>query len=564
MADLQPSDFEVTEDGIVQRVEQLQFVKLDGRNPEGDDRSLAIRNQQQAEAEAARDDVRVFAIFLDDYHIDKTPAITLPLRRALTRFVAQFWPTDLIALMDPLTTLSALRFTRSHAELADVVNRFEGRQGEIFPVKSAVEEAQLQRGDIVRVRAEVTLSALHALVVRLGGLREGRKIVIFVSQGPPTVFGRNGTLQDVMRDIAQAANRGNVTIYPVDPRGLGMVATGSRDTLFQLAAETGGRAITDTNDPTAGLTRILRDATAYYVLGYQPTRTEDDGKYHKISVKVKRSGVRVLARQGYWAPSAKEMDAARTEAARQPDAGLTRALGSLASTEPARRPADIWVGASRGEEGRSRVVLTWDPAETGGREGEQASVLDIDVLDGQTGTAIEPHRSVPAAGPGPAARPTVSYSLKPGPVSFRVTARTGGESVIGTWVLPFAVPDFTSGLALSTPRVYRAQSLVQLRAINEAPDAPPGATRRFARTDRVVISFDCYAPPGAGVPALDARLLARDGRELATLPLSSFENGRARLELPLSSLGLGVYLVRVRATLADASAQQLVAFGIVR
>ena len=563
VADLKTADFEVSEDGILQKVEQLQFLKLNGRTPTGDDRSLEIRNQDQAEAEAARDDVRVFAIFLDDYHIDKTPAITIPLRRALNGFVDRFWPTDLVAIMDPLTTLSALRFTRSHAELADIVNRFEGRQGEIFPVKSAAEEAQLQRGDIVRVRAEVTLSALHALVVHLGGLREGRKVVIFVSQGPPTFFGRDGNLQDIMRDIAQAASRGNVTVYPVDPRGLGMAARGSRDTLFQLAAETGGRAITDTNDPTAGLSRILADTSAYYVLGYQPTRTEDDGKYHKISVKVKRPGVHVLARQGYWAPSPKELESARAEAARQPEPGLTRALGNLAAMAPSRRPADVWAGASRGEGGRSRVVITWDPSDPGAGAAGVASALDVEILDG-SGSVIEPKQSVSAPGTSPVGRPRAEFLLKPGTVSVRVTARSGADAVLGTWVAPFTVPDYGTNLTLSTPRVYRAQSLTELRAINASPDAPPGASRRFARSDRVVVVVDCYAPPGSAAPALDAHLLARDGRDLATLPLPAADNGRLRFELPLSSLGQGTYLVRLRATQGSYSTEQLVAFSIVR
>ena len=223
VADLTPADFEVAEDGAPQKVEQLQFVRLDGQRPAGDETSLEIRSQDQAEAEAARDDVRVFAIFFDDYHVDKAPQITIPMRQGLTLFINRLWPSDLVAIMDPLTTLSALRFTRSKSELQAAVNKFEGRQGEIFPVKSVMEEAQLMRGDIRRVRAQVTFSALAALTMKLGGMREGRKSIIFVSQGPPTYLGaRDGNLQDEMRTIVEAANRGNVAIYPLDPTGLSM------------------------------------------------------------------------------------------------------------------------------------------------------------------------------------------------------------------------------------------------------------------------------------------------------------------------------------------------------
>jgi VWFA-related protein len=562
VGDLQARDFDVTEDGVAQRIEQFQFVRLDGQPPRGDDRSLEINTQDQAEAEAARDDVRVFAIFLDDYHIDKTPNIMVPLRRVLTKFVGRFWPTDLVAIMDPLTPLSAMRFTRSHAELVDVITRFEGRQGEFFPVRSAMEEAQLSRGDVARVRAEVTLSALHSLVVRLGGLKEGRKAVIFVSQGPPTFFGRDGNLQDLMRDIAQAASRGNVTIYPVDPRGLGTAARGARDTLFQLAAESGGRAITDTNDPTAGLTRILNDTSAYYVLGYQPTRLEDDGKYHKIGVKVKRPGVHLLSRQGYWAPSGKELETAREAAARTLDPGVSGALQTLAQLEPTRRPADVWIGMSRGEGGLSRVAITWEPADTNRDRAAPLTALDVEAVDAENGAVLEPVRTVPGAsadGPHP---PTV-LALKPGTVSLRFTVRSEGQSVVDRWAVSVIVPDFEANqLSLSTPRVYRARSLTELRAINASPDSGPDASRRFARSDRVVVAFECYAPAG-GAPEITAQLLARDGRELAPLPLPPTEGRGVRFELPIGSLGQGTYILRLRASLAGNTAEQHVAFTIV-
>lgn len=566
VADLQASDFEVNEDGIPQRVDQLQFVKLDGNAPPGEERSLTIRSQEHAEAEASREDVRVFGIFLDDYHIDKSPAITLPLRRVLTRLVNQLWPTDLVVMMDPLTPLSAMRFTRLRSELIDVINKFEGRQGELFPIKSPIEEAQLMRSDVVRVRAEVTLSALASLVIRLGGLKEGRKVVMFVSQGPPTFFGRDGTLQDRMREIAQAASRGNVTIYPVDPRGLGMVAQGARDTLFQLAAESGGRAITDTNDPTAGLNRILSDASTYYILGYQPTRTEDDGKYHKISVKVRRPGVHVLARQGYWAPSSKEIETAREAAARRPPPAVAGALETYAEQDQARRHlADVWVGASPGSQGLSRVAIAWEKSEAVSAGGAQPSALDVEVLEPKTGTAVEPQRTIPLSTPGAAQRAEDVFLLRPGPVALRITARSAADSVVDRWVQPFVVPDFgRAAVSLSTPRLYRARSLPELRAIRESPEATPGASRRFARTDRVIVALDCYTQAGGGQAAIEAHLLTRDGRELAPLPLPQATGTAIRFELPMTSLGQGTYILRIRARVGAEMAEQLVVFSLTR
>ena len=564
VADLTRADFEVEEDGVPQTVEQLQFVSLDGHRPAGDETSLEIRSQAQAEAEAARDDVRVFALFFDDYHVDKAPQITIPMRQALSLFINRLWPTDLVAIMEPLTTLSALRFTRSKAELQALVNKFEGRQGELFPIKSVMEEAQLMRGDVRRVRAQVTFSALAALTMKLGGMREGRKSIIFVSQGPPTYLGsRDGNLQDEMRTIVEAANRGNVAIYPLDPTGLSMeMRLGDKGTLYQLAAESGGRTIVNTNNFSGGLERVFADHTAYYVLGYSPTRTEDDGKYHRISVKVKRSGTRVLARQGYFAPSSKELAAAAVASAKTLEPRVAGALDTLAERQPGNRPVDVWVGMSRGAEGRTRVVVAWDPVDpaTSGRVGG----FDVAVLTAP-GVPMVPVPKPSASGAGAPARVAAAFEVAPGPFSMKYTARADDQSAMDTWTQSLTAPDWgASALAISTPRFFLARSLPELRAIRASPDPPPSAVRQFRRSDRVLVAVECYTSKPDAAPVLQAHILTREGRELTELPVPALENGAVRFELPVGSLGQGTYILRVRATQGTEQAEDMTAIVVAR
>src|ERR671912_2656916 len=229
VTDLTMADFEITDDGAPQTVETLKFVQVDGTRQSNLDEPLEIRSKEQAILEAAREDVRLFAIFLDDYHIAKRPEITLPLRDALTKFVNQLGPNDLVALMEPLTTLYDLKYTRSKTELLNRIRAFEGRLGETFPVKSVIEEAQLSQRNWMELRSAVTLSALKALATQMGGLREGRKSILFFSQGPGV---RPGSPNDhLMREIDEAANRGNVTIHVVDPRPLGSVGFGGDNVL---------------------------------------------------------------------------------------------------------------------------------------------------------------------------------------------------------------------------------------------------------------------------------------------------------------------------------------------
>ena len=251
--------------------------------------------------------------------------------------------------MDPLTPLSALRFTREYEEIKAVVRKFEGRQGEMFPIKSAMEEEQLasaepahdsRRGDPVgpgRARRRGSATCVK------GGSR-----LIFVSQGPADdVRVRRATSRRRCGRSCGPRTRGNVTINVFDPRGL--AGEGRRLTRHAAAARgrDGRPADHQHQRLRAGLEEVIGDASAYYLLGYTPTRTEDDGKFHKISVKVKRPGVDVLARKGYWAPGPE--GSGRRRAADRGHASRCRDWLRRCRPWPPRRRAsvDIWVGISR-------------------------------------------------------------------------------------------------------------------------------------------------------------------------------------------------------------------------
>ena len=137
LQNLQPSDFVVKEDGVLQTVETVQFIRLNGTTPPTQRESIVIRSPAHAAAEAAKEDVRLFVLFLDDYHVDKAPQVMIPLRRTLKAFVDKIGPYDLVAVVDPLTPLTHIEFTRDRNRVMELVQKFEGRRGELFPVRSA-------------------------------------------------------------------------------------------------------------------------------------------------------------------------------------------------------------------------------------------------------------------------------------------------------------------------------------------------------------------------------------------------------------------------------------------
>ena len=551
LENLQPSDFQVKEDGVLQTVETVQFVRLSGSTPSDMRESIAIRSAAHANAEAAKEDVRLFVLFLDDYHVDKAPQVMIPLRRTLKAFVDKIGPYDLVAVMDPLTPLTHIAFTRDRNRILEIVQKFEGRRGELFPVRSAAEEAQQSQRNMWELRAGVTLDALNAIATHLGGLREGRKSVLFVSQGPPM------NLRSVnwarMEQVVESANRGNVTIHTLDPRPLGSSEFGGNFVLRRFSDETGGRAIFNTNDHAEYLDNIFKDASAYYLVGYAPTREMADGKFHKIDVEVKRPRVRVVARRGYYAPRAEELNAPAVEPVPRP---VMTALSNLIEPKSG-RTAELWLGYARGADQLTEVTVTWDPTTRMGASA--ATRLDVERLraDGSPDGAAQ---SVPRkdAVTTPA---SAKFELSPGKNVLRFTSFDAQGDVLDRWPEDVTVPSMNAALALATPRFFLARSPFELRAIQTGKELSPAASRRLRKTDRLVVEIEYYS--GGPAPEVVAELLNQKGESLVTLPVPAATSNKSRFEIPLQSLAAAVYVLRVHAQTPADAVEQLVPFRIV-
>jgi VWFA-related protein len=205
---------------------------------------------------------------------------------------------------------------------------------------AAMEQRTLETFDMLE-RDQQGYSTSNALLAVVNSMRAlpGRKSVIFFSDGlsiPANVAAR-------FRSVIDTANRANVSVYAMDAAGL-RAESSIRETadsineaasnalrrnpttdvvgapmtealernedvlrrdphsgLGQLADETGGILIRDTNDLTGGFKRIDQDMRNYYMLTYVPKNDKFDGKFRTISVRVKRTGLDVAARKGYYA-----------------------------------------------------------------------------------------------------------------------------------------------------------------------------------------------------------------------------------------------------------------------
>ena len=638
--DLKESDFEVTEDGKLQTIENFKFIRLDGgissQVTEGAPRQ--IRTDDDEQQEASRDDVRLFAIFLDDYHVRKENSLRV--RAPLEQFVqTQLGPSDMIGLMYPLESVLNVRMTRNKDQVARGLDKFLGRKYDYTPENDLERQyAYLPVETQEQIRVRVALSAIQGLIVHMGTLKEGRKQLIVVSEGwsnqlplvvqqrNPTVGGAgvqlapggngiidptgsaglSGTQADfaarmdmemLLRDVYDEANKNNVALYMVDPRGLAVgefdVSDGSvdlqtdraylnqtMDTLRTLAVETDGRAIINRNDLAAGMKQVISDVSAYYLVGYNSTQNPSDGKFHEIKVRVKRPGVQVRARKGYWALTHEEM--ALSTAAPKPaaPAGVTAALANMATNAASSRSHSIrtWLGTSRGDNGKTRVTFVWEPMPRApgspalpdsqtparvavtavGSEGNpyfRGRVPDVALASTSSASATSAGTS--ARGP-----QRVVFDAPPGNMQLRLSVEGASAGVIDSEVREVVVPDLTrTQTTLSTPVVYRARTPRELQQMKADPQAVPATLREFSRTDRIFVRVAAY---GAGGPKLQAHLLNRGGQPMQELPVTAPADGSSDsiVDLPVAGIAPGEYVLELKATGEGGEAKELVGFRV--
>ncbi|MGE3345378.1 MAG: VWA domain-containing protein [Vicinamibacterales bacterium] len=609
VTDLTAADFTVTENNRPQEIDNFRLIEIDDSVDVDPARNREIRSLQDQERELAREDVRVIVIYLDDYHTRLGNSMAI--RERLARFVRDLSPRDLVAIMTPLLPTSALTFSRNHDATARQIMAFYGRKYDYTP-KHPVEEVYryLTPEQIELLRNQIVTTGLEGLAVYLGSVREGRKSVIFVSEGllsqlpqgvattglyggggltPPrsiqeqmvasgaVTAGQQASdiqLLDQLKEVFYAAARSNTSFYPLDPRGLAVsefdirdsgdqragldALRDSMDTLHVLATNTDGRAIVNSNDPQPALQQMLRDGSAYYLIGYTSTEAPRDGKFHPIKVTVNRKDVEVRHRSGYWAYSDADIERASRPIFTRP-LEVERAFDAIA--EPTRgRAFRSWWTTARRDDGKTDVTVIWESLVPPGPSAPAevmitASLPEGDlVYRGRAGTVSDPTGRVAGR---------LTFAAPPGRVLLRLSAETADGDRLDTDERELVVPDFTGVTAvITTPEIFRARTARDVQGYRSSTTALPTTTREFTRNERLYVRFRVYLP-GNTPPRPTLRLLNRNGDEISTWPVTWDPTRGAEAEVPLAGVPPGEYLLELTASGGDDTTRTLAAFRIV-
>jgi VWFA-related protein len=616
---LTQSDFEIREDGQPQQVLAFTFQEIADRP------ALAARTTDLlAGAEAKMSEqARIASPAVAAEPVPLTPGAVAGRRLIVLLFdVSSMQPedvqraidsarkyvkeqmsaADMVAVASVASTLDVLTDFTSERERVDLaLGKLAYTDGLATepPVASTLatdEEAAAATDDPTSATSEldlfnndVRLRALRTLAESLSPI-EQKKAIVYFSAGMQR-SGQDNIVE--LRSAINAAIRAHVAIYPIDTRGLQAVVPGgdatqasgrgqamfsgrsvsqqfsqlasSQDTLTSLAGDTGGRAFTDTNDFSEAFTRVQRDMSAYYLLGYSSTNTVRDGRFRRVQVRVKRDGLRVEARAGYYAPRdfqhtsrgdrealLQEQLFAAVSATDLPvlvTGGFFRLAadryyvpisvavpGSAVPIPTGKDKASLDVlGMVRDEQGRpvGRIRQTMDLAAGGGANLEGKQVLY------QSGV-----------------------TLPPGRFAIKVVVRENASGLMGSFEAPVIVPELkqspvkVSSVVLST----QVQQLTS-RARSDNPltrdglQLIPNVTHVVGRDQKLLFYFEVYDPANIeGGPDVRASLAFYRGKvkvletpvaEHTALDAPDRHAAVFRLEVPAEAFKPGLYTCQV-------------------
>ena len=359
--DLKKEEFEIFEDGVKQEISSMTVV-TGGRvtnvmapppppPPEG-----IILPPSRPKNDVSG---RIFLFFVDDLHLQfhNTGRVRELFKKISKELVHD---GDMFGIVSSGPSSIAIDMTYDKSRLDEAIKKIAGN--ELKPTDIINGPSGAEGPSEVRYRAHVAFSTVNDLLNNLDSVHNRRKALIYVSDGydfnpfqdarlgtmdPNSPFAQNefartqnqqnsdgssnspdpftqqqkqsetfadADLARELGELTRQANRSNVTMYTIDPRGLvGMgdideqvdpqqwneYVRKTQDSLRVIAEETGGIAVVNQNDFSKALKRIDAETSDYYVLGYYSKNPDRTKRRRQVEVKVVRKGATVWFRKEY-------------------------------------------------------------------------------------------------------------------------------------------------------------------------------------------------------------------------------------------------------------------------
>jgi VWFA-related protein len=629
---LTAKDFTVTEDGVPQEIKFFEFQKLDEAPMNAPipatQRIAALPRltRGQISPESPGDvryrDRRLLALYFDLTAMP--PPDQVRAFQAAKKFVrTQMSSADLVAVM--VFTSGAVQvlqdFTPDRSKLLAVIETLlvgEDENAATDATTSVDSGAAFGQNDseFNIFFTDRQLAALQTAASMLGRLNEKKSLVYFASG-----LRLNGTNnQAQLNATINAAVRAGVSFWPVDARGLvaqaplgdatrgsqgglgmytGAAANAmaanfqrSQDTLWTLAADTGGKALLDYNDLGQGIVQAQQSTGSYYILGYYTTNTNPDGKFRKIKITLNNPELALDYRQGYYA-SKKFNKFTTADKERQLEDALmlgdpvTELTIAMEVTFFQLNSAEYFVPVAVKIPG-SELAL----ARKGGADHTLIDFLgEIKDSYGTTVSNVRDKIDIKLTGTTAAElskRPIeydTGFTLLPGRYKIKMLARDAETGRMGTHEMRFTVPNLAkspkervpiSSVVLSSQRVPMKEALFNAQKdklsqqaqltnplVHDGQKLIPSVTRVFSRSKDMYVYLQAYQPGTEPARPLYSYVTLYKGQEKAfeTKPLgisdglpNKLRTAPMQFAFSLAKLDPGEYLCQV--TVVDPKGQR--------
>ena len=556
---LTKGDFELYEDGKLQQLQGCDLQRLDTKAlpPLNPPLKSLIRRDSPPPATTADTprDHRLMILFFDFSSMQPTEQIRAT--DAAVKFLStQMTSSDLVSIMVFGSSLQTVQnFTADRDLLISTIQKFHiGDSSELAALGDTGPDPEDESGLFVADETEFNifntdrkLAAIEDAARKLSTYPQKKALIYFAAGVEKTGVDN----QSQLRATINTAVRSNVAFYTIDARGLVASAPGGdatqtgavgsklysgagqralsdsfhnqQETLYSLAADTGGKALLDSNDLTLGITQAQKDIASYYILTYASSNQAEDGRYRRIQVKVapRFAAVKLKLdyRPGYFAPTtfAKMRSADRK-------ARLQQALESEnPSTDlPIAVEVDYFRVAKDKYFVPVSVKIPGSALSFRSKGSKAATELDFiaEVRDTRHRVASVIRDTLPLkldeATADKVGRKQIQYdaglTLAPGKYNLRVVARENGEGKVGTFETPFSIPDLSaentlrlSSVILSNQREPLKQQIAavkndkKLLAENPLIDSAgqkivPNVTRVFRAGQNLFVYLEVYDP----------------------------------------------------------------------
>jgi VWFA-related protein len=507
ISSLTKDDFLLFEDGKQQTLLSCDVQHLESKALPAPERQLIERSAtpappkpapgvQPQDKQSKFQDRRLMIMFFD-FSSMQPPEQIRAVEAAIKFLGTQMTASDMVSIMVFGSVLKTVQdFTDDRDLLISTIKGFHiGESSELASMADTGVDSEDQSGAFVADETEFNifntdrkLAALEDAARRLSQFPE-KKALVYFSSGVEKTGVDN---QSQLRATVNTAVRANVAFYPIDARGLTASAPGGdasqagavgsnlysgkgqralrdsfhnqQETLFTLAADTGGKALLDSNDLTLGIRQVQQDIESYYILTYSSANTAEDGRYRRIQLKLAPRAAALKAkldyRKGYFAPTifAKMRESDKESQLQQ----------ALESENPITDlPIAVEIDYFRLEKSKYFVPISVEIPGSAlafrAKGAKQATELDFtaQVHDARGRVASSVRDTIPLkldeATAGQVTRKHIQYdtgmTLAPGKYTLRFVARENGEGKVGTFETPFTIPDLASGSALRVSSV---------------------------------------------------------------------------------------------------------------